>query len=44
MSKVKESLKQIKEEYVNALSKKTEVVETESAGIVKFKIPSELAQ
>ena len=44
LSKVKESLKQIKEEYVNALSKKTEVVVTESVGIVKFKVPSELAQ
>lgn len=44
LGKVKEGLKKIKEEYESALRKKTEVVETESVGIVKFKVSSELSQ
>lgn len=44
LCKVKEGLKKIKDEYASALGKKTEVVETESVGIIKFKIPSDVPQ
>lgn len=44
LGQVKEGLKKIKQEYSVALGKKTEVVDTESVGIIKIKIPGELAQ
>jgi predicted RNase H-like HicB family nuclease len=39
LQKVEAHLKTIKQEYIDALQKKTEVVETNSAGIIKFHVP-----
>ena len=37
-------IRKIKQEYVAALKEKTEVIETQGSGIIKFKAPNGLTQ
>lgn len=41
---MKSHLEIIKQQYIDALTKKTEVVPTKGAGIVKFRVPNTLAE